>query len=337
MKRIIFESLKSWSTKVDRKPLILRGARQVGKTHIVRELGKRFTYYVEANFEKLPQLKKIFTPDLNPNRIREMLELQLDQPLIANKTLLFLDEIQECPEAILALRYFYEEMPDLHIIAAGSLLDFAIEKIGLPVGRVSFLYLYPVSFIEFMVAAGKERLAKKILENPPQQALPEQIHQQLLSLLGEYMLTGGMPEAMASWIESRSLVRVQHIQREMIEAYRQDFNKYAGKHQLKYVELMFNSIPNLINYPFKFTHLQSPYQKRELAPCLDLLIKANIVHKIFRTSAHGVPLGAGTHLDKFKLIFLDVGLCEAILGLTLKEWLLDPLTALINKGHYAKH
>lgn len=332
MKRLVFQELTRWSARPNRKPLILRGARQVGKTHLVREMGKKFDSYVEVNFEKTPQVKGFFTQDLNPHRILELLELQFDKPLIPGKTLLFFDEIQECPEAILGLRYFYEELPNLHLIAAGSLLDFAIDKIGMPVGRVSFLYLYPMSFIEFLMAAGKERFAREVIHHPVTEPMPALIHQQLLALLGEYMLIGGMPEVVANWLSERELSSTQRIQREMVEAYRQDFNKYAKKHQLKYVELIFNQAPSLISQAFKYTQLQTPYQKRELAPCLDLLVKANIIHKIYHTRGNGIPLGAETDFEKFKLIFVDVGLCENILGLSLKEWMLDPINTLINKG-----
>ena len=332
MKRIVFQSLMKWSAQAERKPLILRGARQVGKTFVVRELGEKFDYYIEVNFEKMPQIRSFFTQDLDPRRICELLSLQFDQPIIPGKSLLFFDEIQECPEAILALRYFYEELADLHLVAAGSLIDFAIEEIGIPVGRVSFLYLYPLSFIEFLIAAEKERFAQEIINHPVHEPLPEFIHQQLLALLGEYMVTGGMPEVVANWLSKRDLRLIQTTQHELVEAYRQDFNKYAKKNQLKYVELIFNQTPSLISQAFKYTQLQTPYQKRELAPCLDLLVKANIIHKVYHTSGNGVPLGADIDFEKFKLIFVDVGLCESILGLTLKEWILDPITTLVNKG-----
>lgn len=332
MKRLIYQSLIKWSNDTLRKPLILRGARQVGKTFVVRELGKIFNYYVEINFEKMPELCSIFSSDLNPERILEYLNLKLDKPIIPGKTLLFFDEVQECPKAIIALRYFYEEMPQLHIIAAGSLLDFAIEAIGVPVGRVTFLYLYPMSFIEFLLASNKMTLAKKIMHHRADEALPLVIHNQCLALLGEYMLTGGMPYAVKVWLENRDIVATQKIHRDIIEAYNQDFEKYAEKHQLKYMELLFNKIPFLISQPFKYTHLESPFQKRELEPCLNLLVKANIINKIMRTSGNGIPLGADVHFDKFKLLFLDIALCQTILGFTLKEWILDPLTVFCNKG-----
>ncbi|MBV8802188.1 MAG: ATP-binding protein [Gammaproteobacteria bacterium] len=280
----------------------------------------------------MPELRSIFSSDLNPERILEYLSLKLDKSIIPGKTLLFFDEVQECPQGIIALRYFYEEMPQLHIIAAGSLLDFTIEEIGIPVGRVTFLYLYPMSFIEFLLANNKVILAKKIIQHCVNEDLPLVIHNQCLALLGEYMLTGGMPYAVKVWLENRDIVATQKIHRDIIEAYNQDFEKYAEKNRLKYVELLFNKIPSLISQPFKYTHLESPFQKRELAPCLDLLVKANIVYKIMRTTGNSIPLGADVHFDKFKLLFLDIALCQTVLGFTLKEWILDPLNVFCNKG-----
>lgn len=150
MKRLLFNDLLDWCKSSDRMPLLLRGARQVGKTHLVRQLGKQFEYFAEINFEKKPELAKIFEYDLEPRRIIREIFLALNIKIEGGKTLLFLDEVQEAPKVIIALRYFYEELPELHVIAAGSLVDFAIEQVGVPVGRISFLYMYPMSFIEFL-------------------------------------------------------------------------------------------------------------------------------------------------------------------------------------------
>ncbi|MFA6036485.1 MAG: AAA family ATPase [Legionellales bacterium] len=176
MKRTIFQTLREWRTSVGRKPVILRGARQVGKTHVVKSLGQEFEHFVEINFERSPKFCELFSQDLDPVRIIEAISLSVDKLIIPGKTLLFFDEIQACPQAIIALRYFYEEMPDLHVIAAGSLLDFAIEKVGVPVGRISFLYMYPMSFIEFLVATGHQLIAKEIIHHKVQQPLNEVIH-----------------------------------------------------------------------------------------------------------------------------------------------------------------
>lgn len=249
-----------------RKPLLMRGARQVGKTHVVRELGKEFDSFVEVNFERRKEIKALFEANLDPKQICEKLELIFSQKIVPQRTLLFFDEIQVCPEAIIALRYFYEEMPELHVIAAGSLLDFAIEKVGVPVGRVSFCYMYPMSFIEFLMATGNELFAKEILQHPATEAFIEPLHQKGLQLLGEYMLVGGMPEAIAHWTEHRDITLCTETQHSIINAYRQDFEKYAKKNELKYVELLFNRIPAMICEPFKFSRVADAGALNQIKP-----------------------------------------------------------------------
>jgi len=334
MKRLIFKFLTTWRHSSHRKPLLLRGARQVGKTHVVRQLGKEFVNFVEVNFERRKEVKELFHQDLDPKQICEKLELIFDQKIIPNQTLLFFDEIQACPEAIIALRYFYEEMPALHVIAAGSLLDFAIEKVGVPVGRVSFCYMQPMSFLEFLLATGNEIFAEKITQYNFDQPLEDILHKKGLKLLGEYMLVGGMPEAVAYWRETRDIKTCSEIHHTIINAYRDDFEKYAKKTQIKYLEILFDRIPRVVGEHVKFSKLVPDYQKRELSPCLDLLIRAGIVQKVMYSTCQGIPLGAESDIDRFKLLFLDVALTQAILGLELKDWILNPEQAFefINKG-----
>ncbi len=337
MKRLILHYLTEWRDSSIRKPLILRGARQVGKTHVARQLGKTFENFIEANFERTKELKALFQEDLDPKIICEKLELIFNQKIIPHKTLLFFDEIQVCPEASIALRYFYEEMPELHVMAAGSLLDFAIEKVGVPVGRVSFCYMHPMSFIEFMMATGNDLFAENILHHTSE-TMNEALHNKAIKLLGEYMLIGGMPEAVSHWINHRDIKQCSEIHHAIIDSYRQDFEKYAKINQLKYVELIFDRIPAMICEHFKFSQLTPDYQKRELAPCLDLLIKAGITQKVIYSACNGVPLGAEANPEKFKLIFLDIALTQSMLGLDLRNWILDPEQALqhVNKGKIAE-
>ncbi|EKD72455.1 MAG: hypothetical protein ACD_45C00673G0001 [uncultured bacterium] len=332
MKRLIYQYLRDWAKEKDHCSLILRGARQVGKTHAIREFAKSFDYYIEANFEDMPALKNFFAYDLDAKRICEVLAARFQVPIISGKTLLFFDEIQECPQAIIALRYFYEQIPELHVIAAGSLLDFAIEKVGIPVGRVTFLHLYPLSFLEFIVAQGNKLLAKKLIEHTPDKPMPDILHEKLFFLLAEYMLIGGMPKAVNAWVEMRDLNKIQKILSDITNSYEQDFEKYAKKNQLKYVELIYKKVPTLISQAFKYSQIESSYQKRELAPALDLLAKGNILHKIYANNARGIPLGAGKNFEKFKLIMLDIALCQNLLGLNVNEWIYDPFTLFSNKG-----
>ena len=336
MKRLILPELCTWRTSPIRKPMILRGARQVGKTHLVRQFGEAFPHFVEINFEKQSEAIKIFDHDLDPVRIIRELSLIAESEIIPGKTLLFLDEIQEAPKAIIALRYFYEEMPDLHVIAAGSLLDFAIHKVGVPVGRVTFCYLYPMSFIEFLVACGQNLLAKEIIKHNPMEPFSEVIHEKCLRLLGEYMAIGGMPKVVQQWANNQDVRLCQELQHNIKAAYEADFIKYAKKHQIKYVDLLYQQIPMHICKQFKYSHLATSYRKRELEPALNLLNKAGIFHFIYHSLGQGVPLGAQADFDKFKLIMLDVALNQSILGLNIKDWFLQPEIALVNKGQIAE-
>lgn len=336
MKRLLFYDLLNWRNSSIRMPLLLRGARQVGKTHLVRELGETFEHYVEINFEKNPELAKIFEQDLDPMRITRDISLTLNKPIVSGSTLFFLDEIQEVPKAIIALRYFYEEMPKLHVIAAGSLVDFAIECVGVPVGRISFLYMYPLSFIEYLSALGYHQLAIEIVTHEPHSILNEAIHNKALRLLGEYMAIGGMPTAVDYWVKQRDIQPCLIALKNIKNAYEQDFTKYAKKHEIKYVDLLFKQIPSLICQHFKYSNLITSFRKRELESALHLLEKAGIVHQVMQCSGNGIPLGAETDFGKFKLISLDVALNQAILGLELKDWFISPAPTFINKGNLSE-
>jgi hypothetical protein len=332
MKRTIFFELKKWKEDQRRKPLLIRGARQVGKTFIIRKLGKDFQDYVEINFELKQEARKVFDHDLDPVRITRDLSLISGRKLVPGRTLLFLDEIQEAPNAIKALRYFYEMLPDLHVAAAGSLLEFELENIGMPVGRVESIYLYPLSFMEFLKAKEENLLLETLLNHDVYQKISDVAHRKLLILLGEYMTVGGMPEAVACFIENPDLTRCFKIHRSIIDTYRQDFNKYTKKYQLKYVELLFNSVPGVLGKKFKYSNIPGEYRTRELRPALELLEKAGIIHKITHSSCQGIPLAAAEKVETFKVLSLDIALNQTILGSDPGSWLLDPENNFINKG-----
>lgn len=332
MKRLISTYLQVWKKDPYRKPLLLRGARQVGKTYEVRQFGKTYQHFVEINFEKRPEMRTVFDQDLQPERILRDLIILLGQSIDPTKTLLFFDEIQTTPRALLALRYFYEEMPSLHLIAAGSLIDFTTEEVGIPVGRVTSLYMYPLSFIEFLYAVSEEILIQEIMNLDESKAFSDLVHQKLLRLLGEYIAIGGMPEAVYKWQQTKNMMVCLNVHNALIDTYRQDFNIYAKKFQMKYVKLLFDHIPLLLGQKFKFSAISSEYRKRELAPSLDLLTTAGIAHKVLQTDAHGIPLGAQADPDDFKTIFLDIALSQAILGLNSGDWIINPFEQFINKG-----
>jgi predicted AAA+ superfamily ATPase len=332
MKRDLMVHLKEWKNDKDRKPILLKGARQVGKSYLARELGSDFQDFVEINFELNPGLKSLFEKDLDPVRITRDLAIALEKDLTPGKTLLFLDEIQECPKAITSLRYFYEKMPQLHVIAAGSLLEFAIEELGVPVGRVIPLYLYPLSFMEFLTASGNERLRDEIHHHDPGEEFPELLHNKLLGLIGEYMAVGGMPEAVQKWIETGHFKTCEKVHQLLIETYRQDFSKYAKKRKREYVEMVFDSIPRLSGKKFVFTAVSPHVRARELRPALDLLSKAGIAHIVYHSASNGLPLGAEVNPLVSKVIFLDIALAQSLLGINYGQWILDPVHTIVNQG-----
>jgi len=332
LKRFIDYHLTTWSTQKSFKPLLLRGARQVGKTYAVRQLGKKFDSFIEINFELNQKARSIFAQDFHPDRIVKEIGYLTNQEIIPGKTLLFFDEVQAEPHAIQALRYFYEMMPGLHVIAAGSLLDFAIDLVGIPVGRVDFLYMYPMSFLEFLYALKELILFRAILQHDIQQPISVIAHERLLQLVKEYLVIGGMPEVVNCWSLEKSAATCFKIQQQLITAYRQDFNKYAKKNQIKYVDLVFDNIPRQLGKKFKFSAMPGEFRKRELSPCIDLLVTAGVVHKVYHTAAQGLPLGGQIDVDDFKLVFLDVALAQSALGLDISQDLLSFEQPWINKG-----
>lgn len=332
MKRALLKELNDWKANPSRRPVLLRGARQVGKTHLVRELGKSFPHFVEVNFEKNLEAANVFAGNLEPDKLVRDLSLILKEEIIPGKTLLFLDEAQIIPRSIIALRYFYEEMPDLHVIAAGSLLDFAIDEVGVPVGRVDFFYLHPMSFMEFLCAIGRSSLAKVIVTQKIDEPLSESIHNLALEMWGNYMALGGMPKVVQEWADNQNIKNCQSILHSINNNYIEDFSKYAKESQIKYLDILFKKIPRLISRPFNFTEISTNFRRRELEPALMLLHKAGLVQYVYHSHGNGFPIAAESDFNKFKLIFLDCGLTQAVNGVDLKDWFLHQKEAFINNG-----
>ncbi len=332
MKRSIDKYLLEWKDSKLRMPLLIRGARQVGKTYAAVELGKSFDNFVEINFESDPRFLAVFEHDLRPDRIIRDLGILLGQPIIPGNTLLFFDEIQESEKAFKSLRYFYELMPELHVIAAGSLMDFQISKIGVPVGRVEWLYMYPLSFIEFLYALKNELLAKAILQHDFTKPMSESTHQMGLSLLGEYLAIGGMPAVVKYWRDAKDIGGCARLLTSISNTYRKDFDKYAKKSQIKYLEILFDYIPKRLGRKFKYSEVGEDYKKRELEPAFSLLNKAGIVTRVIESNGQGVPLGAQASDKNFKALFLDIALSQIVLKVDLGQWLVNPLTQFVNKG-----
>lgn len=331
MKRIIDHFLLEWKGRKSRKPLLIHGARQVGKTHAVHNLGATFESFLEFNLEKDKEAQKVFEADLNIDRILQQLSALSEKPIISGTTLLFIDEIQKVPQAIVALRYFRELIPDLHVIAAGSLVDLVLGDVdSFPVGRIESLYMYPMSFFEYLVACDHAGWAKLILTKEwNDHLLP--MHDKLLTLVGEYLAIGGMPEVVNEWLITKTVRDARRIQNHLLYTYRRDFNKYGKRNQIKYLRQVFNKAIEQLSQKFMYSYV-GEYQKRELEPALDKLVDAGLLHKVVRVPGQGSPIGDHANSDDFKIIFVDVGLTQALKKWNIRQWILDPNASFVNKG-----
>lgn len=337
MQRHLTTELLSWRNDPARRPLLLRGARQVGKTHLVSTFGaKHFDNLITINFEQQREYLDCFET-LYPEKILTLIQLLSKQSITPGKTLLFFDEVQECPQAIMALRYFYEQMPSLHVIAAGSLLEFALNApdFRMPVGRVQSLYLYPLSFKEFLDATGNAELHQFISAVTLKEGVPKPIHEQLLTLLREYWVLGGMPAVIKNYIDLRKLQSAQQIQYSILDTYRSDFGKYASKANIKYLQTLFEKTPGLIAKHFKYSHVDPDSQSRDIKNALSHLIDAGLINKVHATNASGLPLISGINEKKFKVLFLDVGLANSRMSLD-AELLMQKDLTLVHKGALAE-
>ena len=317
VKRDIEAELKKWKDEKKRYPLLVRGARQVGKSYCIKKFaGEYFENLVEINFEQNPKYKACFDT-LNPEKIIESISILSNSDIIPGKTLLFLDEIQECPSAIVALRYFYEQYFDLHVIAAGSLLEFALsqEDFKMPVGRVQYIFLKPLSFLEFLDAIGEGKI-RNLIENLNRDNLPTRvIHEHILSFIKLYFIIGGMPAVVYEYINSRNIKRCLNIQTIIIQTYRDDFGKYASRVKYKYLQKIFYGVPKMVGKKFKYSNIDSDMQSRDLKEALILLEKAGVVYRVKHTGGNGLPLEAQSKENIFKVVFLDIGLMQNICGL----------------------
>lgn len=312
MERLFTLKLKEWERTPKRKPLIIRGARQVGKSYTVQDFGKTHingkTHTVD--FEKHPDWIGVFEKNLDPVRIISELELLLNTTINTSKDLLFIDEIQVAPNAIMSLRYFYEEMPELHLIAAGSLLEFAMQKISFPVGRVSILNMTPMNFYEFLKNTGKEKLADILLEKPSR--LSDTIHSALLDALRQYMFIGGMPECVDLWRTSNSMTEVFKIQNDLMETYRHDFSKYSPYSDKRSLNHTLSSIARNIGHQVKYSGLSEEFTGPTSKKSLELLSLARVISRISAASVASLPFESTASDKKFKALIVDIGLMRSL-------------------------
>lgn len=320
MKRNALEDLLQWKDSLHRKPMILRGARQTGKTWLMKEFAKTaYKNYVYFNFDEQPELKSLFETNKNPHRLIELLSLIADLKIEPQHTLVIFDEIQECSEALNALKYFYEKANEYHIISAGSLLGTLLSSPkSYPVGMVNLLNIYPLSFEEFLQAVSSNLFTYYQTITPDTQ-IEDYFHHQLIELYNYYLIIGGMPECVSSWLEEKNVQRISQIQQELIEIYKNDFSKRNGKVNSGRILLTFNSIPNQLaktNEKFIYGAIKSGARAREFEEAIEWLNAAGMVNKVHNVSKVAYPLPIYEKMDNFKLFLFDTGLLKTMAGIS---------------------
>ena len=334
MYRFELDYLKQWKTRTSRKPAVIRGARQVGKSFLVRMFAEQeFSNLLEVNFERNPGVASLFELK-SPKTIVSQLEARFDVPVTPGKTLLFLDEIQAAPEVLAVLRYFHEEMPELHVVCAGSLLEFVLEEhsFSMPVGRIEYLHMGPMRFEEFLLAMKRDRLRQWLCDYALDGSVPDEIHRELLRLLRQYLVVGGLPAAVSVFAQNQSYRECEQVQQSIIATYRDDFSKYASKVRHRRVEKVFAGIPRLVGRKFMYSQIDREERSRDMSEALRLLCLARVAHQVRHTAANGLPLAAEADDRHFKVLFMDVGLLCRSLGLSVAEIERPEDVLLINQG-----
>ena len=319
MKRNAFHDLIEWKNYEDRKPLVLKGARQVGKTWLMKEFGRScYENYVYFNFDEEDELKSIFEVNKNPQRIIELLSLIAGDKILPEKTLIIFDEIQECPEALNSLKYFKEKANEYHVIAAGSLLGTLLaQPKSYPVGMVNLLDMYPLTFDEFL-AATDDMLYTYYLGIEKNQQIEMIFHNKLLEVFNNYLIIGGMPECVASWIKNKDPKKVSQIHRELIAVYENDFSKHNGKINSGRILMVFRSIPSQLAKPnekFMYGAVREGGRARDFEEAIEWLVSAGMLNRVYNVSKTEHPLSAFDKLDCFKLFIFDTGLLKYMAGI----------------------
>lgn len=317
MERTLITKLVEWKEKANRKPLILKGVRQCGKTYLLKEFGKRhYESCAYFNFEENDALKTVFEKDYDTSRIVFELGLYWGKTIEPGKTLLILDEIQECGRAITAMKYFCENAPEYHVVCAGSLLGIALQQqLSFPVGKVDFLTLYPMSFSEFLRAAGSETLADYVENFKKGDNLPEVIGEKLATILRQYYITGGMPEVVEVWCNTHSIEQVEGVQQAIINSYELDFAKHAPTKDFPKLTAIWRSIPEQLakeNTKFIFSHVKKGWRSKDLEDALEWLIGAGLVYKVCKIEKPFIPLSSYADDTSFKLYMSDVGILRKL-------------------------
>lgn len=341
IERAIDQALLDWKDRANRKPLLLRGASQIGKSTAIRHMGKQFDHYIEANFEKNSSLKSLFTSNLSVKDIAASIGTLYDTPIVAGKTLLFLDEIQSCPEAIHSLWFFKEDYPELHVVAAGSLLELALKNDTQTygVGRIQSLYMYPLSFDEFLKATGHPLWMNEKQQATSQKPILETLHEQIVNSFRTFLMTGGMPASVVAWLNTNDYLVCQEEIENIADSYYEDFKKYAKKISPELLTAVMQSAVLQIGGKFVYSHVEGGYSISEVKKALGFLCDAGILYQVQHTAANGLPLGVEINKKFTKYILLDSALLLCLLNMNIggtHQITADILTAtaadLVNKG-----
>ncbi|MDQ6970517.1 MAG: AAA family ATPase [Mariprofundus sp.] len=336
MYRNHLKTMGDWFEQPSHKPLVLRGARQVGKSTLVGLFAEQQKIeLVELNFERNPEYAELFSTK-DPKGIVANIRLMLNKNLLPEQSILFLDEIQAVPKVLACLRYFYEEMPLLHVVAAGSLLDFELAEpeFSMPVGRISYMHMYPMSFTEFLCAVGEKALAEYVEQWQVGDEIIVPVHDKLMGLLRQNMAVGGMPEAVKDFSQSSDYRRCEVIKQDLMATFQDDFAKYARHQDQDLIRLCFRKAPAFIGRKVKYSEISRDANSQRVGKALEQLNMARVVHKVMRTSANGLPLAAEENVKFFKLLFLDVGLISTMMNVSWQVLQQDLM--LINQGVLAE-
>lgn len=340
IQRNIDVELLEWKDNPMGKPLLLRGARQVGKSSAVRHFGKEFQFFAEVNFERHKTVKTFFQGDIDIRLIVQKIAIYINVPIEEGKTLLFLDEIQECPEAIMALRFFKEDYPGLHVIAAGSLLEFTLQELPtFGVGRIHTLFMYPMTFDEFLNANNENGLISMKRQADSQHPLDAAFHEKLIEYFRIYLLVGGMPEAVLAWIKTHNFNQCSHIQEDIILTYEDNFSKYKKRVSPDLLRTTLHGICHQPGEKITFKQISADYRSSQIREAVRLLTLAGLVIPVIATSGNGIPLDAEANEKNMKILLLDSGLLLSVLQLegNLAQHLVDLIMTgspkdLVNKG-----
>jgi len=334
MRRRIMQELVEWKGRKDRRPLVIRGARQVGKTYLVEQFAREhFQNLVGINFDKTPE-KAGFLQSRDVSELLRLLEIDSRSTVTPGRTLIFLDEIQAAPEWLPMLRYFYEERPDIHVIAAGSLLEFTLadHEFSMPVGRIEYLHMGPMTLEEFLLAMDEDALVAFLGEWQPSTTFPPPLHEKLLAYLRHFMVVGGMPAAVRAYCLEKRLEDVSRVQQLILQTFVDDFAKYRKRVNVGRLRKVFTRMPSLVGRKLKYVHIDRNEKARDLSSCVELLAMARVLHRVRHSAGNGLPLAAEADDHDFKPLFLDCGLVCSALGLMLTQLQLAEDLVLVNGG-----